>query len=361
MTYLRYRPEIEQPQADEQEAIDGIINGMTQQTETVERREHHAVRASHAKSTACVIGELMIPDDLPTELKQGLFAKGGTHPVAVRFAQGPGETLGDRVSTHRGVSIKVFGAEGKRLPGHDAPVQDFVLASGTTFPAGTAQGFLSQAKKIGVATPMPEGVKSAVSSAMRNFNKVLNTVAHHPSPTADFYGHPFSHPLVDYYFSQAPMRWGDYVAKLGAFPASVYQEQLRDWQLDPHEDEDGFRHASVNYFRDHDAVFELRAQLWANADTQPIEDASVEWPAQDSQYARIGTIRLPRQDAYSPERVRYFDEVMTFRPAHSLAAHRPLGSVMRARLQVYRALSALRHRENGIAEENPAGIEQIPA
>ena len=51
---------------------------------------------------------------------------------------------------------------------------------------------------------------------------------------------------------------------------------------------------------------------------------------------------------------------MTFRPAHALAAHRPLGSVMRARLQVYQALSKLRHGENGIKAENTATIDQIP-
>jgi hypothetical protein len=56
MTYLLYRPEIERPDADEQETIDGIIRGMTQQSETVERREQHAVRASHAKSSALVTG-----------------------------------------------------------------------------------------------------------------------------------------------------------------------------------------------------------------------------------------------------------------------------------------------------------------
>ncbi|KMO42537.1 hypothetical protein VQ02_02850, partial [Methylobacterium variabile] len=74
---------------------------------------------------------------------------------------------------------------------------------------------------------------------------------------------PVSHPLSDSYFSQAPIRFGDYVAKLGAVPDS--------------------------------------------------------------------------------------------------AATRPLGSVMRARLQVYEALSAFRHRENGVAERDPAGVEQIPA
>ncbi len=75
----------------------------------------------------------------------------------------------------------------------------------------------------------------------------------------------------------------------------------------------------------------------------------------------MATLHLPRQDAYSPERVRYFDEVMTFRPAHSLVAHQPLGSVMRARLQVYRALSDFRHRENGVTAENTASPESIPA
>ena len=360
MSYLLYRPTIEQPEADEQEAIEGIIKGMTQQSEVVEKREHHAVRASHAKSTGCVIGTLTVKNGLPPELAQGLFASPGTHPVAVRFAQGPGETLGDRVSTHRGMAIKVFDVLGEKLPGHADDTQDFVLATGTTFPSGTAQGFLRDAKQIGAATPLPEGVKSAVSSTMRNFNRVLHAFGTE-SPKADFFGHPFTHPLVDPYFSQAPIRFGQYVAKLGAFPASDAQLQLKEWQLDPSQDEDGFRHAVVTFFHTHEVVYELRAQLWTDADSQPIEDASVDWPVENSPYLPIATITLPAQDAYSPARQRYFDETMTFRPAHSLAAHRPLGSVMRARLQVYGALSAFRHRENGVHAEDPATVDAIPA
>ncbi len=52
---------------------------------------------------------------------------------------------------------------------------------------------------------------------------------------------------------------------------------------------------------------------------------------------------------------------MTFRHAHSLAVHRHLGGVMRARLQVYKALSDFRHRENGVAAANTASLEEIPA
>ena len=357
---LRYAPGIERPAADEQETINGIIEGMTNQSQTVAQREHHAVRASHAKSSACVIGELTVADDLPPELAQGLFAQSRAFPVAVRFAQGPGETLADRVSTHRGMSIKVFGVEGETLPGHDADTQDFVLATGPTFPSGTAKGFLRDGTVISGSAGLPEAAKSVISSTMRNFNKLLHAVGI-GSSFADFFGHPFSHPLADAYFSQAPMRWGDHVAKIAAFPASSTQRTLRDWRLDPHQDEDGFRHAAVATFGEHDIVFELRAQLWTNAETQPIEDASVEWPTGESAYRTVATIRLPRQAAYSPERVRYFDEEMTFRPAHSLAAHRPLGSVMRARLQVYRALSAFRHRENDVAEASPTNVAEIPA
>lgn len=360
MTYLRYADDIETIQPDEQVSIDGIIKGMTEQTETVEKREHHAVRASHAKSSACVIGELTVTPNLPPELAQGVFAKPGTHQVAIRFAQGPGETLGDRVSTHRGMAIKIFGVEGEKLSGHDVDTQDFVFATGTTFPSGTAQGFLSDAKKIGAAVPLPEGFKSAVSSLARNMNKALHALGTE-SPKADFFGHPFSHPLSEPYYSQCPVRYGDYVAKLGAFPASPDQAALKDWTLDPSEDEDGFRHAAVRYFGEHDAVFEIRVQLWANAETQPIEDTSVDWPEEESRYLTVATIRIPRQEAYSAARVRFFDDVMTFRPAHSLAEHRPLGSVMRARLQVYKALSDFRHKENGVASQNVAKVEDIPA
>ncbi len=360
MTYLRYSPDIERPEEDEQESIDGIIQGMTQQSEKVEQREHHAVRASHAKSTACVIGTLTVAPGLPPELAQGLFATPGSHPVAVRFAQGPGETLGDRVSTHRGMSIKVFGVAGEGLDGDTGGTQDFVFATGPTFPSGTAKGFLRDAKQIGAATPAPEGFKSAVSATMRGFNKVLHALGTE-SPKADFFGHPFSHPLGDAYFSQCPMRFGDYVAKLGAFPASPAQAALQDWKLDPDDDENGFRHAAVSFFADHEVVYELRAQLWTDADTQPIEDTSKAWSTDESPYRTVATIRLPRQPAYSTARQQYFDDVMTFRPAHTLALHRPLGSVMRARLQVYRALSDFRHRENGVVAKNPASIDEIPA
>ncbi|KAI9736116.1 MAG: hypothetical protein M1818_006292 [Claussenomyces sp. TS43310] len=359
--YIPYGDDVEQPAADEQASIDGIIKAMTGQSETAAKREHgHAVRASHAKSTGLLTGTLEVHSNEPA-LAQGLFSKPGTYPVAVRFAQGPGELLNDRVGTHRGMSIKVFGVEGPKLKGHTVNNQDFVLSTGPTFPSGTAAGFLRDEKMLQTATPMPEVFKSAVSSIARTANSVSEAVTGAPSPLADFFGHPFTHPLSEPYYSQCPIRFGDYVAKLGAFPVGANMQKVQKVRIDTSKDGNAFRKAVVEHFAEDDYTFEIRAQLWTSKDTQSIEDASIQWSEDESPYQTIATVRIPKQAAYSPERQRYFDEVMIFRPAHSLEVHKPLGSIMRTRLQVYSALSDYRHKQNGVKEVNPAQIEQIPA
>ena len=359
MDALPYTADVEAVPDREAETIRGIVDAMTREGEAVAKREGRATRVSHAKSTGCLRGTLEVAPGLPPELVQGLFAAPRRYEVAVRLAQGPGEHLPDSVSTHRGMAIKVFGVEGARIAGHDEPVQDFVLATGPTFPSGTAEGFLRDARRLATAAAMPAAAKGAVSSLARMAERTAEA-AGGSIALADFYGHPFVHPLAEPYFSQAPMRWGAHVAKLGAFPATEGQGALAHERVDASRDPDAFRTATVAFLSERDAAFELRAQLWTDAATQPIEDASVEWPADASPYRTVATLRLPRQDAHSGARARFFDEALAFRPAHSLEAHRPLGSVMRARLEVYRALSAWRHERNGVCERDPVDPSSIP-
>ena len=358
---LSYAPEIEQPKPDEAEAIQGIIAAMTEQSEIVAGRLKHAVRASHAKSTGLATGKLTVAPGLPAELAQGLFAAPGTYDVAVRFAQGPGELLPDKISTHRGMAIKVFGVGGEKLAGHADDTQDFVLATGKTFPSGTAQQFLKDEQQILAATKLPEGVSSLVKGAVAGIAKAVTSAIGGGSPKADFFGHLPTHPLSDAYYSQAPIRYGNHVAKLAAFPSASEMTALANKTLDVADDPNAFRHAVVSFFRNHDVTFDLSVQLWTDAEKQPIEDTSVEWPETETPFVKVATLTLPRQEAYSADRQRYFDDVMSFRPAHALAAHCPLGSVMRARLQVYQALSTYRHRANNKSMEEPASPARIPA
>ncbi len=358
---IRYHDGIETPAPDEAETIEKIIASMTHESEITAERYGHAVRASHAKISGVAVGELHILPDLAPELRQGLFAQGRTLPVVVRFAQGPGELLKDRASTHRGMAIKVMGVEGEKLPGHDAATQDFVLATGPVFPNPDAKSFLGSMKQLEAGTKAPEAVKVAVAQVARIADKAVKAVTGESSPLLDFFGHEPHHPLAEPYYSQAALRYGEHVAKIAAFPVSTTQAALEAERLDTSADPDVFRHAVQGYLGEHDAVFEIRVQLCTNLDDMPVEDASMRWDEDESPYRTVARLVLPRQDALSAARRTYADDVLSFRPAHSLAAHRPLGSLMRARLQTYQALSRFRHERNRVPETEPGSIDQVPA
>jgi hypothetical protein len=100
--------------------------------------------------------------------------------------------------------------------------------------------------------------------------------------------------------------------------------------------------------------------LRTSADTMPIEDASVEWPEDESPFVPVAEVVFPPQDAYSRSRQVFADDRLSFTPAHSLAAHRPLGSLMRGRLKAYGAIAALRAELNAARRVEPRSLDEIP-
>ena len=355
-----YRDDVETIRADEPETIARIIATMRGEVEVTEKSHHHAIRPSHAKSTGLLKGVLEVLPDLPAPLAQGLFARPASFPALVRLAQGPGELQSDKVSTHRGMAIKLLDVPGEKLPGHDADTQDFVLATGKAFAQSSAETFLQAMRPLAASAALPEAVKGVVSDVSRGLNAAYRAVSGDDSPTFGFFGHTPRHPLADAYFSQAPLRHGDHIAKIGVFPSSPELLALGTDALDLGDDKNGFRRAVVNFFAGHGAVFDLRVQLCTDLDRMPVENANAEWPEEESPYVTVARLTLPRQNAHSEARATYFTDVLTFRPAHSLAAHRPLGSLMRARLQTYPALQAFRAERNGIAQREPRELSEVP-
>ncbi|MDB5592082.1 catalase family protein [Enterovirga sp.] len=359
--YVRFSDSVETVEPGEEETFRKIIDVMAKGGRMARERYGHSVRTSHAKAHGLLKGALEVLPDLPPELRQGLFAEPRSYPAIVRLAHVPGEFLDDRrVSTPRGMAIKVIGAEGPKLPGHAGQVtQDFVLDTGKAFIAPSAGVFLGSITLTEAATPMPEGVKAAVSAASRASNVVLNAVGLN-SANLDFFGHPFNHPMTESYFTQCPLRYGEHIAKIGFFPLNKDGGDLTVQSFEP-QDEDGLRTAVVTYFRRHPAIFEVRVQLCTDLDRMPVENASAEWPEDESPYRPVARLTLMPQEAFTPARREFVDERLLFCPAHSLEAHRPLGSVMRARMRVYEALGPARLRENGRPRVEPRSIDELPA
>jgi hypothetical protein len=361
MPFVRYADGVETINADEPETFQKIIDVMSKGGRVTRERHGRSVRTSHAKAHGLLKGELQVAADLPDELRQGLFAVSRTYPVIARLAHVPGEFLDDRkVSTPRGMALKIIGVDGEVVAGHEGEItQDFVLDTGKIFNASTAKVFLAEISATEAATPMPEGVKTAVSAMSRGTNAVLNAVGLN-SANLDFYGHPFNHPLTEEYFSQVPIRYGDYIAKLGVFPVSPGLKVLGAQKFEPR-DENGLRTAVVEYFQNQPAEFEVRVQLCTDLKAMPIENAATEWPEDQSAYQLVARLFFPPQDAFTEERRFYVDEDLSFCPAHSLEAHRLLGSVGRARLHVYQIMADARRRENGRLTKEPRSLDDLPA
>jgi len=186
-TFVRYTPQVEQPEDDEAETTQGLIQTLRSISEQTLADGGHALRSVHAKAHGVLRGELEVSGSLPEYLAQGLFAKPGRYPVVMRFSTIPGDILDDSVSTPRGLAIKIVGVEGDRLEGSESDVtQDLVLVNGPAFGAPNAKKFLSTLKLLAKTTDRAEGFKKVVSGALRGVPSVFAKDGHGKTAQPNF-------------------------------------------------------------------------------------------------------------------------------------------------------------------------------
>lgn len=357
---LPYAPEVEEPEKDEAETIVGLIEQMRKIAETTYENGGHAMRAVHAKSHGIVRGELVVPQDLPPVLAQGLFAQAGRHEVVMRFSTSPGDILDDSVSTPRGLALKVFGVEGPRLPGAEgATTQDFVLVNGKAFSTPKAKMFLANVKLLAATTDKAEGLKKALSAALRGAESLVEAAGGQSATLKSLGGHPQTHILGESFFSQAPIRYGDYIAKIGVRPIASALTELTDAPLDLNGKPYGLREAVSAFFADQAGEWEVVAQLRTDAASMPIEDSHKPWPEDASPYLPVARLIVGPQASWDEARTPAINDALAFSPWHGLAAHQPLGSIMRVRKAVYEASQAFRLSRNGCPLHGPASAAEV--
>jgi hypothetical protein len=358
---LRYSPAVEKEEAGEEEIGQELIDTMQRISETTYKDHGHADRSVHAKSHGLVQGELEVTHGEYAVLAQGLFAKPGRYPVVMRFSTLPGDMLDDDVSTPRGLAIKVYGVEGERLAGSENDTtQDFVLVNGPAFAAPNGKAFLANLKLLAATTDKAEGLKKAVSAALQPIEKALEDAGHPSATLAALGGQPETNVLGETYYSQVPLRYGDYVAKISVAPVSEALMALHGARVDLNDHPNGLREAVVDFFATHGGEWELRVQLCTNLEDMPVENAAKVWTEDESPYFPVARIRVEPQTAWSKARSEVVDDGMAFSPWHGLAAHRPLGSVMRLRRRAYEMSSHFRAEHNQKATGEPTLFRPLP-
>ncbi|WP_337184041.1 catalase family protein [Shinella sp.] len=350
---LRYHPDVEHVEPDEPQTARDIAETMLSIAEKTYSDSGHAIRCVHAKSHGLLAARLEILPDLPPELAQGIFAAPRTYDAVVRLSTTPGDLLHDSVSTPRGMALKLLDVDGARLPGsEDSTNQDFVMVNGKAFNSPGGRSFLRSLKMLALTTDRLEGAKELLSTVFKGLESVVEAVGGESATLKSLGRNPPTHILGESFFTQLPLRHGDYIAKLAIVPASDNLRALAGTRLDTGEDPDVVRHAAERFFIEEAAVWHLQAQLCTGLDDMPVEGVEA-WDETKSPFVTVARLVAGPQPAWSEDRSVAVDDGMRFSPWNGIVAHQPLGSIMRLRKLSYEKSAAFRSQRNATPVSEP--------
>ncbi|MFI6638319.1 hypothetical protein [Streptomyces sp. NPDC050504] len=302
-------------------------------------------RAFHAKTTLAVDNaRIRFRDDLPPGLTVGYARPGAEYRAVVRFSNASGIPRPDAAPDLRGIAVRVVVSDQERHDllllntpaSHAANAREFV---GFSVVMAGATGTLSVAWRFLVKLPRAVGW-SAANRMRRTLQRAV--------------GRKVVSLTRETYWSQGPVLWGN---------AGPVQYQLRprarDASADPDQDPatapaqapaadrkdpDRLRTELARHLAAGDVVFELCLQRFVDEHTTPVEDASVEWPKDQSPPVPVADVTLPAQDVTTEEaraRAHRIDQLV-FTPWRTTEPFRPLGNLNRSRDAAYGASSSRR-------------------
>ncbi len=277
-------------------------------------------RALHRKQLTAAKGTLEVLADVPEFARQGLFAQPGTFETWVRLSNGGMDKASDRTPDIRGFALRVLGVTGDSALGNGPAVsQDFALINQEVF------GFSSSDDFVQFVVAAASGIGNLLGHLFKRYGvfggpaRLLSMVKTVGKPFAGFATEPV--------FSAAPIACGPFAVRVRLVPAPgngpASANANNDWGAD-----------FSTKLREKSLSWDVQLQPFVDAQRTPIEDASVNWP---SPYTTVARLTLPRQDNNSAQGQALAKQVeaAVFDPWQALAAHRPLGDVMRARKAVY--------------------------
>ncbi len=311
--------------ADETAAIATVTDAIKASVQAGFDKNGHAFRDAHRKAHGCVQARFTVLGQLPPKVAQGLFATPRAYNAVVRFSNGSGSAADDHTADGRGMAVKVMGVGGAKLLSDEASAgtQDFIMINHPVFFVRNATDYV--------------GFQKATASAL-GLTGWLVSHAFHEAPIIVATGTTkITNPLDQRYWSMTPYKLGTEQMKYSAKPcAGSTFISTSDTANRLGENLTATLAAGA-------ACFDFMVQTRTVPAQMPIEDPTIEWKEAQSPFVPVARIEIPAQTPESAEAC----EVRSYTPWHSIAEHRPLGGISRARKTIYLTISTLRHQLNG--------------
>ncbi len=332
----------ERPLPDEDKWVDSIIKSFQEQM-TLLWKPGKFERGGNTKTHGIVRGEFIVHDNLPSELRHGIYASPQTYPAWVRFS-GPGPYITPDIDDvgFMSIGIKLMRVPGPKLMDEEQFTQDMFGVSTPTFVTPDVRAN---------AQLQLNSVKNAQIFHFINLHQhhVLDLVMQ--SLWIKTQSSPFEAP----YFSCVPYLLGEGQAmQYSIWPKSKRHTPIPRLPLRP--PDDYLRNSMVATLAKEDVELDIRLQLQTDPHLMPLENNAVYWPEKLSPRVSAATLRIPKQKFDSPAQLD-FAKRLSYNPWHCIAEHRPLGNQSRARRRMYQTLATLRHTMNATPHYEPTGDE----
>lgn len=302
---------------------------MLKQMMAKDQRLKYMKRAAHAKGLGLLKGYFTVCPDLPDALRVGIFKESKRYPALIRLSNANPKSANDKFKDIRGFAIKLIDDDQPHFP------QDFILASCPRIPFGTWKEFYD-ALYWGLKNPLYLFFNALWRGKLNKYLEIYRMMRHDASP------------LDIRYWSVTPYALGQSAVKYTLLPTSAYRSALPKTLTESYLSENMRRHLLR-----HDATFDFCVQVWKDEEKTPLDDISVEWKEADAPPIKVAELQIPAQD-FNTDKRRCLLEALAYSPAHSLPAHRAIGAINEARVQIYRELSAFRHLKNRMPECIPS-------
>ena len=354
---LPYSDDVEAIPADEADDIQRVVEALEVILARSQAKTGQFRSDVHVKTHAYVQGEFRVLPNLPNELAQGLFDHEGVCPAVIRFSNSASRSQADALPDGRGMAVKVLDVKGEVVVADklNGPTQDFVMINHPVFFTRNVKDYLRleqvlvQADNNALTTlrgALTGGDWNPLHWHWREMLTVTRIVGQLPA-----------HPASNTYFSMAPIRFGNFVAKYRAKPAGDWHESYLNLVKQLGLESDAMRLALEETLRTQEVLFEFQVQLRNSEQSMPIEDASVAWPESESPYRTVAHLLLPRQEIGLLRQQDVYRN-LSFNVWHALAEHRPLGGINRVRRFAYPLSSAWRRQQAGVKVEGAASTEE---